>query len=386
MRRIHLLTLAAAIAVAVGVPVTIHLCRAADPAANDSAAKAGDDSLKVPDGNADELLKFIDKVGAMKPPEGETDVKGFVEKTRRPMLEAADKILAAKPDANIRLKAIQAKVGALIVLSDYADDTSAAKQLHDLVDGLKKDDDPKFAKLGKSLGLQIQLRDLQEGKSTPEENKKLWTEVFANLNDAPSDKQNAQIAMMVADAVGTSGDTPLAVKAYRELAGVLAKSSDPDVIDMAKRCEGTIRRLTLPGHPMDLKGTLVTGKPFDPESLKGKVVLVDFWATWCGPCRAELPNVKRNYEKYHDKGFDVIGISLDDDRDGLEKFLSEEKIPWPIIFGSEHEPHGWDEANAKYYGSGAIPATILMDRQGNVVSLNARGEKLGELLERYLGK
>ena len=125
--------------------------------------------------------------------------------------------------------------------------------------------------------------------------------------------------MMVAQALSYSDDSKLAVQAYRDMGDILSKSTDPKVTKLTDRFAGVIRRLTLPGHPIELKGTLVGGKPFDQDSLKGKVVLVDFWATWCGPCRAELPNVVKNYKKYHDKGFEVVGISLDDDRDKLEK-------------------------------------------------------------------
>jgi thiol-disulfide isomerase/thioredoxin len=148
---------------------------------------------------------------------------------------------------------------------------------------------------------------------------------------------------------------------------------------MAENFAGTLRRLSLPGHPMVIKGTLLNGQPFDQKALAGKVVLVDFWATWCGPCVAEIPNVLEQYEKYHDKGFEVVGISLDEDREALEKFVGEKKIPWPILF-EKSEGEGWRHPLSTYYGISGIPTVILIGRDGNVITLDARGEKLGEQL------
>ena len=131
---------------------------------------------------------------------------------------------------------------------------------------------------------------------------------------------------------------------------------------------------------MKITGTLLNGQPFDQSTVAGKIVLVDFWATWCGPCIAEIPNVLEQYEKYHSRGFEVIGISLDQERDALEKFVTERKIPWPILF-EPSEGSGWQHTLATYYGISGIPTVILIGKDGNVVSLNARGERLGELLD-----
>jgi len=152
------------------------------------------------------------------------------------------------------------------------------------------------------------------------------------------------------------------------------------------KMQGSARRLNLVGNPIELTGTLIDGSELDWSKYRGKVVLIDFWATWCGPCLQELPNVQANYEKYHDRGFDVVGISLDDDRGALETFLEEREIPWATIYNDDPATAGWDNPLATYYGVMGIPAVWLVDKEGNVVSLMARGEALGEMLAEMLGE
>lgn len=122
---------------------------------------------------------------------------------------------------------------------------------------------------------------------------------------------------------------------------------------------------------VDLDGT-----PISLADYRGKVVLLDFWAVWCGPCLGEIPRIKAVYEKYHDKGFDVIGVSLDEDAAVLREFIKEKEIPWRQIFdGQKGAGH-----LVQQYGVRGIPAPFLIDREGKVISVKARGSLLEELV------
>ena len=190
--------------------------------------------------------------------------------------------------------------------------------------------------------------------------------------------RDAMLALRTAGSLGY-GDPQVAKETYSLLGKALAGAKSQDVANQGKRLLGQARRLGLLGQEMTVMGTTVDGRSFDLAKLKGKVVLVDFWATWCGPCVTEIPNVKRLYEKYHKAGFEVIGISLDDSKEPCEPdFIKNQKLPWPSIYD---KANGTDQELAVTYGANTIPLAILVGPDGRVVFLNARA---GDELERLL--
>ena len=119
------------------------------------------------------------------------------------------------------------------------------------------------------------------------------------------------------------------------------------------------------------------GNPISLESFRGNYLLIDFWASWCGPCRKENPNVVAAYNKYHDMGFDILGVSLDDNGENWVAAIDKDGLTWPQV----GDLNGWANEVGQLYGVNSIPHSILLDEDGVIIAKNLRGEDLHEKLE-----
>jgi peroxiredoxin len=142
------------------------------------------------------------------------------------------------------------------------------------------------------------------------------------------------------------------------------------------------RRVAVGESPLPFEVVSITGEKISPDKYRGKVLLIDFWATWCRPCIAEMPHVKEVYAKYREKGFEIVGISLDRQRSDLDSYIASNKIAWPQYFDGKY----WNNDIAKQYGVKSIPATFLIDREGKIRYKSLRGKQLEVAVEKLVSE
>ncbi len=174
--------------------------------------------------------------------------------------------------------------------------------------------------------------------------------------------------------------------AIRQAATFKESPEKSHLLELLETERGMIRRSRLLGKEMPIWGILLdrdrSGKALDPAALEGKVVLLDFWATWCGPCVAEFPHLKKLYEKYHEKGFEIIGYNVDSDWEKAYSYLQERPLPWPVLSKELSLPMtSVPMPLSTYYGAKRIPVVLLRDREGKTVLIEAKGQELDAKLE-----
>jgi thiol-disulfide isomerase/thioredoxin len=350
----------------------------------DSASTRQPSAFRPPEGSTADLLAFIRRTKA-RFVEGKTREQrvAFVRQQQQAICAASEAILARDADAKAQLTAHEERLGALWQLVQIGE-PGALEAAVDAAANLP-DDAPQAL--------------VHRAAFFP-----LWAR-WADLNNLTGDTAAARLAALSVDVrrelttgnhdallVGLATELPNRIlrvdprharTVAEEYADALSKG-DSHAQAAANHLQALAKRWALVGQPLAIEGRLADGRPLDQRSLEGRVVLVEFWATWCQPCIAEFPNLLMMRDKYHAAGFEIVAVSLDEDRSQVQAFLRDNELPWPVVCGHSAEESGMRHPLVKKCAVDTVPRSVLVDRRGNVAAVDLRGEQLSAAIERLL--
>ena len=324
------------------------------------------------------VIEFIAVLNRSTPPRTMARAKRmeFDRNKYKAMRTSAEFILdskdADKQQLDAAAQATLVSMSILIALEPKETSTAIAvlpKKFEDL--GLQQ-----YVRMSRSIGLQHEIRSAYKSN----ERRSSIERIVRHLDGKVNSRFDYDLAMLTARYSASLGPET-AAQTHRTIAEVLANNKAYS--RAADRMLATARRYELVGNEMELQGIAADGSAFDISQLRGKVVLVDFWATWCGPCIAEMPNILKNHKKYSGQGFEVVAVSVDRNMETLTKYIGENSPPW-IVLADNHPKNPMSMSD--HYGISAIPTTILVDADGKVITLNCRGARLGKELAKIFDK
>ena len=347
--------------------------------AQEEAKLPAADPFAIPeDASPRELFLFIKSLKRQRPAVRTRDsVTVHAQKTVGTIEKVADLVWDMK-DATDRdqLLAMEEKFVAYSMLARVAP-AEAYQKTVTLNREIQKDSRPVFVDVADFHLLQANISKTDRIGS---EKIEVVDEIAAYVEKHGLDKVVLGYAESLGVRMSRAGENESAAKLFGVLAAGVEKSNNEEMLRDLPFLQSTSRRLGLPGNFMEVTGNTADGKEFDWGSYRGKYVLVQFWATWCGPCRQEIPNIARHLQMYGDKGFAVVGVNLDEDRSAFDDFMQQSQLPWSNIVSDRGR-----NSTAERYAISSLPTLILVDPQGKVISMQAGGKNLGKLLAQNLG-
>jgi thiol-disulfide isomerase/thioredoxin len=316
-----------------------------------------------------QLLSQLEKIDQAIAQAQRPEEKAPLHAQRATLLEQIAQQAASPQDRQLWYKQLADTVGAAVQTGEYP---QGAERLAQLYEKLKKAQDVdiaayvRFRQLTAEYGLALQNPKADFAKLQAE-----WLKILEEfISQYPTSPDTSEAMLQLAMGYEFAGQETDALKWYRELAGKFPQTH------AGKKAAGAQRRLQSVGKVLELAGKGLSGGQVDLAQYRGRIVLVHFWATWCEPCKADLPTLKDLLERYGKAGFTIVGVNLDNSPEEAVQFVQENRLQWAHI----HEPGGLENRPATELGILTLPTMFLIGADGKVIHRDIRASQLDKEL------